>query len=128
MSNSYYKFYIISCLSISYPNRISMVIGLASTRNYDATILIWSGIDNILYDSCDTNNLPNYSLYANKNFLGILLYIPIPHRHVVPFQLKKIQIKDNLTMSKIRVRVEWAYSMIKMYWKLTIKFLYFKLD
>ena len=31
-------------------------------------------------------------------------------------------------MSKIRVRAEWAYDMIKIYWKLTMKFLYFKLD
>ena len=31
-------------------------------------------------------------------------------------------------MSKIRARVEWAHAMIKMHWKLTMKFLFFKLD
>ena len=31
-------------------------------------------------------------------------------------------------MSKIRIRVEWAHAIIKMHWKLTMKFLQFKLD
>jgi len=31
-------------------------------------------------------------------------------------------------MKKIRVRIEWHYAIVKMFWKLVIKFLFFKLD
>ena len=37
--DGHYKFHIISCISISYPNGMSTVVGLDSVRNHDSTIL-----------------------------------------------------------------------------------------
>ena len=82
-----HKFHRISYLSLSYPNGMSTVIGLASTRNWDTNILTWSGLDDLLHDLCNSRNLPDYCFYTDRGFLGVWLCIRTPHMVSFPFQL-----------------------------------------
>ena len=68
------------------------------------------------------------SVFARTIFSETWSRIREPHRSTAFSQLNDRQRKENLIVPKIRVRVEWAYAMIKMHWKLTMKFLQFKLD
>ena len=95
-----------SSLSISYSNRISTITRLASAQNYDGTILTWSSLDNILRSLYHISNLPNYSFYTNRVFSSTWLCIQTPPRATTPFQLNTRQIKENIIMSKIRIRIE----------------------
>ena len=46
--DGHHEFHGISCSSASYPNGMSTVVGLASARNSDGTMLQWSDLDNQL--------------------------------------------------------------------------------
>ena len=57
-------------LTISFPNKISTVIGIVSSRNWNGTILTWSDLDNILHNLYLSHNIALYSLCADNRFLG----------------------------------------------------------
>lgn len=126
--DGHHKCHGLSALTISFPNGMSTVVGIASAREADLTILTWSEVDDLIYNLCEANNLPIYTLYSDKGFAGVWLCIRTPHRGTLMFPLNDRQCRENHVMKKIRVRVEWAYGEVKKFWKLVAKYLFFKLD
>jgi len=126
--DSHHKLHGLSALTISFPNGMSTVIGISSTRENDLAILTWSELDDFFYNLCLSNGIPAYSLYADKGFSGMWLSIRTPYRGTLLFLLNSWQRRENYIMKQLRVRIEWAYSIMKSIWKLIIKYLYFKLD
>ena len=126
--DGHHKFHGLKLLTISFPNGMSTVVGLVSSRESDLEMLRMSELDNILHESRASNNLDPYCFYGDKGFSGIWLNIRTPRRGTLLFPLNARQNRENLIMKKVRIRVEWAYAIVKMIWKLVLKFLFFKLD
>ena len=122
------KFHGLSMLTVSFPNGMIAVVGVASSRNWDGTTLTWSQLDNFLNALCANNNIGNYCFYADNGFLGGWTNIRTPHRGTLMFPLTARLRKENVVMTKIRIRVEWAHGIVKSYWKLATKYLFLKLD
>ena len=49
-------------------NGMIMVTGVVNARNYDGTILTWSGMDDVLYNLCLENDIPVYCSHADNGF------------------------------------------------------------
>lgn len=126
--DGHHKYHGLSALTVSYPNSMSAVIGVVSARHHDSKILTWSEVDQFLFNIQESTNSSNYAFYSDKGFLGQWRCICCPHSGSHIFPLNRRQIKENEIMKKLRIRIEWAYSILKMSWKLTIKFLFLKLD
>ena len=99
------KYHGLSALTISCHNGMNTVVGIVSARNWDETLLTWSGLDNIIYDLCIQNNIPIHCLHADNGFLGALLTIRTPHRGTSQFPLNNRPCEENEIMKKIRIRV-----------------------
>ena len=107
---------------------MSTFVGVVSTRNWDGAILEWSDLDEILHNSCANHNLPTHSFHADNGFLGTWLSIRTTHRGSALFSLNARLLKENIVMKKSRIRKKWSYGIVKTFWKLVTKCLYFKLD
>ena len=94
------KYHRLSTLTISFPNRMSIVIRIVSARNQDSAILTQSGLNNIMHNLCIWNNIPIYCLHADNRFLGAQLAIRTPHRGMSQFPLNNRFYKDNEIMKK----------------------------
>lgn len=69
-----------------------------------------------------------YTFYMDKGFLGYLNCMYTPHRGTIMFPLNFRLLKENYIFKKIRIRIKWAHGIVKIFWKLIVKFLNFKLD
>ena len=85
--DGHHKCHGISCLSVSYPNGMSTVVGLASARNWDGNMLQWSDLDKQLCNLCTSHGLTPYSFHADRGFSGLWLCMRTPHRATFPCQL-----------------------------------------
>ena len=124
----YHKLHSLSTLIVSFPNGMSTVIRIVSTREHDFTILTQSELDEYLYNLCQNNDMPIYSLYADKGFSGVWLSVRTPHRRTLMFPLNSRQLRENHIMKKIRVQIKQTYGEVLKYWKLVGNYLFFKLD
>jgi len=72
--------------------------------------------------------MPDYSFYADEGCSGIWLCIRMPHRGTLMFLLNSCQQRENFVIKEVRMHIEWAYGIVKTFWKLVTKYLFFKLD
>ena len=53
-----------------------------------------------------SNDMPDYSFYADKGFSEIWLYIQTPYRGTLIFPLNSCQRRENFVMKEVRMRIE----------------------
>ena len=107
----------ICMLSFMFPNGIHVWYGPVSARRNESNILVWSGIDDLLFDLQQDIGQDLFSAFADQIF-RVNLFHCIKTAHENPGTYREVA--ENSNMNKCRVSLEWDYGAEKSQFKACI--------